>query len=102
MAAKARAGQLKPEEYGNGSISISNMGMFGVDHFAAIINQPEAAMLAVGRVTEKPAAISGMIAIRPMMSITMSCDHRVLYGTHAAQFLGKLRTILEGPDSRLG
>ena len=102
LAAKARVGQLKPEEYGNGSISISNMGMFGVDHFAAIINQPEAAMLAVGRVTEKPAAISGMIAIRPMMSITMSCDHRVLYGTHAAQFLGKLRTILEGRDSRLG
>ena len=102
LAARARAGQLKPEEYGNGSISISNMGMFGVDHFTAIINQPEAAMLAVGRVVEKPVAINGMIAVRPMMSITISCDHRLLYGVHAAQFLGKLRTILEGPDPRLG
>ncbi len=102
LAAKARAGQLKPEEYGNGSVSISNMGMFGVDHFTAIINQPEAAMLAVGRTIEKPVAIEGMIAVRPMMSITMACDHRLLYGVHAAQFLGKLRTILEGPDSRLG
>lgn len=102
LAAKARAGQLKPEEYGNGSVSISNMGMFGVDHFTAIINQPEAAMLAVGRVTEKPVAIDGMIAVRPMVSMTISCDHRLLYGTHAAQFLGKLRAILEGPDPRLG
>jgi pyruvate dehydrogenase E2 component (dihydrolipoyllysine-residue acetyltransferase) len=102
LAAKARVGQLKPEEYGNGSVSISNMGMFGVDHFTAIINQPEAAMLAVGRTIEKPVAIEGMIAVRPMMSITMACDHRLLYGVHAAQFLGKLRTILEGPDSRLG
>jgi len=101
LATKARAGQLKPEEYGSGSISISNMGMFGVDHFTAIINQPEAAMLAVGRVIDKPVAINGMIAIRPMMSITMACDHRLLYGVHAAQFLGKLKTILEGPDPRL-
>jgi pyruvate dehydrogenase E2 component (dihydrolipoamide acetyltransferase) len=102
LAARARAGQLKPEEYGNGSISISNMGMFGIDHFAAIINQPEAAMLAVGRVVEKPVAINGMIAVRPMMSMTISCDHRLLYGAHAAQFLGKLRAILEGPDPHLG
>ena len=101
LAAKARAGQLKPEEYGGGSISISNMGMFGVDHFTAIINQPEAAMLAVGRVVEKPIVINGMIAIRPMMSITLSCDHRLLYGTHAAQLLGKVKGILEGPDPRL-
>jgi len=101
LGAKARSGQLKPEDYGGGSISISNMGMFGVDHFAAIINQPEAAMLAVGRVIEKPIAINGMIAVRPMMSITMSCDHRLLYGTHAAQYLGKLKTILEEPDPLL-
>jgi pyruvate dehydrogenase E2 component (dihydrolipoamide acetyltransferase) len=101
LVAKARAGQLKPEEYSGGSISISNMGMFGVDHFTAIINQPEAAMLAVGRVVEKPVAIYGMIAVRPMMSITMSCDHRLVYGAHAAQFLGKLKGILEGPDPRL-
>ncbi|MDH7499510.1 MAG: dihydrolipoamide acetyltransferase family protein [candidate division NC10 bacterium] len=101
LVAKARAGQLKPEEYSGGSISVSNMGMFGVDHFTAIINQPEAAMLAVGRVIEKPVALYGMIAIRPMMSITMSCDHRLLYGTHAAQFLGKLKEILETPDPRL-
>lgn len=101
LVAKARAGQLKPEEYSGGSISISNMGMLGVDHFTAIINQPEAAMLAVGRVVEKPVAIYGMITVRPMMSITISCDHRLLYGAHAAQFLGKLKGILEGPDPRL-
>lgn len=101
LVAKARAGQLKPEEYGGGSISISNMGMFGVDQFTAIINQPETAMVAVGRVIEKPVAIYGMIAIRPMMNITLSCDHRLLYGTHAAEFLGKLKAILEGPDPRL-
>jgi pyruvate dehydrogenase E2 component (dihydrolipoamide acetyltransferase) len=101
LVAKARAGQLKPEDYGRGSISISNMGMFGMDQFAAIINQPEAAMLAVGRVVEKPIVISGMIAIRPMMIITMSCDHRLLYGAHAAQYLGKLKEVLEGPDPRL-
>lgn len=102
LVAKARAGQLKPEDYGKGSISISNLGMFGMDRFAAIINQPEAAMLAVGRVAEKPVAIGGMIAIRHLLSITMSCDHRLLYGTHAAQYLAKLKAILEGPDSRLG
>lgn len=102
LVTKARAGQLRPEDYGKGSISISNMGMFGVEHFTAIINQPEATMLAVGRVVQKAVVINGMIAIRPMMSITMSCDHRLLYGSHAALYLGKLKAILEGPDPRLG
>jgi pyruvate dehydrogenase E2 component (dihydrolipoamide acetyltransferase) len=102
LVSRARSGQLRPDDLGGGSISISNMGMFGVDQFTAIINQPEAAMLAVGRVVEKPVAFYGMIGIRPLMSITMSCDHRLLYGIHAAQFLGRLKEILEGPDSRLG
>lgn len=92
---KARAGKLLPDEYADNTFTISNLGAFGVDHFTAIINQPDSAILAVGEVKDRPVVISGGIHIRPMMKMTISSDHRVIDGAVAAQFMSLLRDILE-------
>ncbi|HUE80735.1 MAG TPA: pyruvate dehydrogenase complex dihydrolipoamide acetyltransferase [Pyrinomonadaceae bacterium] len=97
MAERARARKLKPEEYTGASFSISNLGMFGIDEFTAVINPPEAAILAVGAVTPKPVVRDGEIVVRQMMRVTMSCDHRVIDGATGAKFLQTLKRILENP-----
>jgi hypothetical protein len=79
------------------TFSVSNLGMFGIQEFTAIINPPEAGILAVGTVEEKPVAVEGEVAIRPRMRVTMSCDHRVVDGAMGAQFLATLRDFLEDP-----
>ena len=97
MAGRARARKLKPEEYLGATFSISNLGMFGIDEFTAVINPPEAAILAVGAMKEKPVARDGEIEIHQMMRVTMSCDHRVVDGAVGAQFLQTFKQILENP-----
>ena len=97
LAARARERRLKPEEYTGGTFSVSNLGMLDIDEFTAIINPPEAGILAVGRMVEKPVAHEGTAAIRRRMRLTMSCDHRVIDGATGAQFLKTLKGMLENP-----
>jgi len=97
LADKAKSGQLKPNEYKGGSFTISNLGMFGLDSFTAIINQPESGILAVGRIEKIPVVIEDEIVIRPMMVLTLTYDHRVVDGAPAAQFLARIKQYLEEP-----
>ena len=97
LAERARSKKLKPEEYTGASFSISNLGMFGIDEFTAVINPPEGAILAVGAMTAKPVVRENEIVIRQMMRVTMSCDHRVIDGATGARFLQTFKKILENP-----
>jgi pyruvate dehydrogenase E2 component (dihydrolipoamide acetyltransferase) len=97
LATRARERRLKPEEYTGGTFSVSNLGMLDIDEFTAIINPPEAGILAVGRIAEKPVAEAGAVTIRRRMRLTMSCDHRVIDGATGAQFLKTLKGMLENP-----
>jgi pyruvate dehydrogenase E2 component (dihydrolipoamide acetyltransferase) len=97
LAGRARERKLKPEEYLGATFSISNLGMFGIDEFTAVINPPEAAILAIGAMVEKPVARNGELEIHKMMRVTMSCDHRVVDGAVGAQFLQTFKQILENP-----
>lgn len=97
LATRARSRKLRPEEYTGASFSVSNLGMFGVDEFTAVINPPEAAILAVGAVAPKPVAREGELVVRQMMRVTMSCDHRVIDGATGAKFLQTFKKILENP-----
>ncbi|HSM35858.1 MAG TPA: pyruvate dehydrogenase complex dihydrolipoamide acetyltransferase [Longimicrobiales bacterium] len=97
LAGRARDKKLKPEEYQGATFSVSNLGMFGIQEFTAIINPPEAGILAVGTVEEKPVVVDGEVVVRPRMRVTMSCDHRVIDGAMGAQFLATLRDFLEDP-----
>jgi pyruvate dehydrogenase E2 component (dihydrolipoamide acetyltransferase) len=99
LAERVRAGQITPPELSSGTFSVSNLGMFGIKRFTAVINPPQAAILAVGEMTPRPVVRDGEIAVRPIMELTLTCDHRILYGTDAAQFLGRIRERLENPLS---
>ena len=97
LAERARSRRLKPEEYTGATFSISNLGMFGIDEFTAVINPPEGAILAVGAISPKPVVRENDIVIRQMMRVTMSCDHRVIDGATGARFLQTFKKILENP-----
>ena len=97
LADRARSKRLKPEEYTGATFSISNLGMFGIDEFTAVINPPEGAILAVGAMSAKPVVRDNEIVIRQMMRVTMSCDHRVIDGATGAKFLQTFKKILENP-----
>lgn len=97
LAERAKKKALKPEEYTGGSITVSNLGMFGIDSFIAVLNPPQAAILAVGRVEPKVVVRGEAMVIRQMMSITLSGDHRVIDGAVGAQYLQELRNLLEHP-----
>ena len=97
LAAKARAGQLRLQDISGGTFTISNLGMYNVDAFNAIINQPQAAILAVGRIAERVVPVNGQPAVRPMMVLTLSCDHRAVDGARGAQFLDTVATLIEEP-----
>jgi pyruvate dehydrogenase E2 component (dihydrolipoamide acetyltransferase) len=97
LAERARSRRLKPEEYTGASFSISNLGMFGIDEFTAVINPPEGAILAVGAMSPKPVVRDNEIVIRQIMRVTMSCDHRVIDGATGAKFLQTFKKILENP-----
>ncbi len=97
LAARAREKKLQPDEYTGATFSISNLGMFGIEEFTAIINPPEAAILAVGKVEEKPVVENGEVVVRQRMRMTMSCDHRVIDGATGARFLQTLKDYIEEP-----
>ena len=95
LAERAKSGRLRPADIAGGTFTISNLGMFGIDAFSAIITPPQAAVLAVGRVRDRVVALNGQPAVRPMMTITLSSDHRVVDGAQAAAFLNDLAGALE-------
>lgn len=97
LADRARKRKLKPEEYTGASFSISNLGMFGIEEFTAIINPPESGILAVGAMSPKPVVRDNEVVVRQMMRVTMSCDHRVIDGASGAKFLQTFKKILENP-----
>ena len=101
LAERARARKLQPAEYTGSTFSVSNLGMFEIDQFTAVINPPEAGILAVGAVVAKPVVVDGQVTTRRRMRITMSCDHRVIDGATGAVFLRTLKGMLENPLAML-
>jgi pyruvate dehydrogenase E2 component (dihydrolipoamide acetyltransferase) len=101
LAARAREGRLAPHEYQGGSFSISNLGMYGVQEFSAIINPPQAAILAVGAMEERPVVENGALMVAPVMTMVLSVDHRAIDGALAATFAAALKRLIENPISLL-
>jgi pyruvate dehydrogenase E2 component (dihydrolipoamide acetyltransferase) len=96
-AARARARKLKPEEYQGGTTAVSNLGMYGINHFTAVINPPQATILAVGTSEERAVVRAGKIEIAQMMSVTLSCDHRAIDGALGAELIGAFKQLIENP-----
>jgi pyruvate dehydrogenase E2 component (dihydrolipoamide acetyltransferase) len=97
LAERVRAGAITPPELSSGTFTVSNLGMFGIQSFVAVINPPQAAILAVGAMAPAPVVRDGEVVVRNIMRLTLSCDHRILYGADAAEFLGRIRERLENP-----
>jgi pyruvate dehydrogenase E2 component (dihydrolipoamide acetyltransferase) len=97
LVTRAQAGKLRPADIQGGGFTVSNLGMYGVDAFNAIVNPPQAAILAVGRIADRVVALNGQPAVQPTMVLTLSCDHRALDGARGAQFLGTLADLIEEP-----
>jgi pyruvate dehydrogenase E2 component (dihydrolipoamide acetyltransferase) len=97
VVARGQVGKLRPADIQGGGFTISNLGMYGVDAFQAIVNPPQAAILAVGRIADRVVAVSGQPAVQPTMMLTLSCDHRALDGARGAEFLGALADLIEEP-----
>ena len=97
LAERARKRALKPDEYTGGSLTVSNLGMYGIDQFVAVINPPQAAILAVGTVSDKPVVRDGQILVRKILTVTLSCDHRVIDGAIGAEYLREFKALLEHP-----
>ncbi|PJZ45791.1 pyruvate dehydrogenase complex dihydrolipoamide acetyltransferase [Leptospira brenneri] len=102
LAKRARERKLKPEEFSDGTFTISNLGMYGISRFTAIINEPESGILAVGSVEEKPVVENGSVVAGRVLSLTLSCDHRVIDGAVGAEFLRTLKSLLEEPSLMAG
>jgi pyruvate dehydrogenase E2 component (dihydrolipoamide acetyltransferase) len=98
LAKKAKEGKLDPTEYKGGSFTISNLGMFGVSDFVAVINPPQSSILAISGIEDKPIVVKGQIQIRKIMRITLSSDHRVVDGAEAAAFTNAVQKLLENPS----
>ena len=101
LAQRAREGLLKPEEYQGGSFSISNLGMYGIKEFSAVINPPQSAILAVGVGEQRPIVKNGALAIGTVLSCTLSCDHRVVDGALGAEWLTVFKGLIEDPLTML-
>ncbi len=97
LAERVRVGAITPPELSSGTFTVSNLGMFGIQSFVAVINPPQAAILAVGAMAPTPVARDGEVVVRNIMRLTLACDHRILYGADAAEFLGRIRERLENP-----
>jgi pyruvate dehydrogenase E2 component (dihydrolipoamide acetyltransferase) len=102
LAEAARNGRLRPGDLQGGTFTISNLGMYGVDAFQAIVNAPQAAILAVGRILERPAVVGGTLVARPSLVLSISFDHRVIDGARGAQFLDTLADLIEEPAGLVG
>ena len=98
---RARSGKLQQADLEGGTFTISNLGMFGIERFIAVLNPPQAAILAVGSTEEKPVAVDGEIVVRPRLELTLTCDHRAIDGATGAQFLGDVKAFLEEPGLAL-
>jgi pyruvate dehydrogenase E2 component (dihydrolipoamide acetyltransferase) len=96
-AAMVRDGKITPPELSGGTFSVSNLGMYGITSFGAIVNSPQAGILAVGAIADKPVVKDGEIVPGKVMEMTLSCDHRILYGADGAEFLAAIKRILEEP-----
>ena len=99
LAERVRAGTITPPELGGGTFTVSNLGMFGVRSFSAIINPPQAAIISVGALEQRPVAREGEVAVRHMLTLTLVCDHRILYGAEAARFAARVRELLQTPSA---
>jgi pyruvate dehydrogenase E2 component (dihydrolipoyllysine-residue acetyltransferase) len=97
LAAKVREGTIAPPDLSGGTFTVSNLGMYGITSFSAVINPPQAAILAVGAIEQRPTVVDGEIVPRHRMAVTLACDHRILYGADAAEFLARVRDLLEQP-----
>jgi pyruvate dehydrogenase E2 component (dihydrolipoyllysine-residue acetyltransferase) len=97
VAARVRDGSVTPPELSGGTFTVSNLGMYGIRNFGAVINPPQAAILAVGAIEERPVARDGSLTTAHLMDVTLACDHRILYGADAAEFLARIRALLEEP-----
>jgi len=97
LAQRVREGATTPPDLSGGTFTVSNLGMYGVTSFEAVINPPQAAILAVGEVAQRPAVVDGVVVARHRMTVTLACDHRILYGAEAARFLSRVRALLERP-----
>ena len=101
LASRARQGQLRAAEYTGGSFTISNLGMFGVREFAAVINPPQGAILAVGAGEQRPVVVDGALTVATVMTVTLSADHRAVDGAVAAQWLQSFKGFVENPVTML-
>ncbi len=101
LVSRARSGKLQAEDLEGGTFTVSNLGMFGVEQFVAVINPPQAAILAVGGIEDRPVARGGEVVVRPMMTLTLTCDHRTIDGATAADFLRTVKELLEEPGLAL-
>jgi pyruvate dehydrogenase E2 component (dihydrolipoamide acetyltransferase) len=99
LAGRVRDGAITPPELSGGTFTVSNLGMFGIDNFSAVINSPQAGILAVGAIKEAPVVRGGEIVAGQLMNVTLACDHRILYGAEGAEFLARVRALLEEPVS---
>ncbi|HEX3363328.1 MAG TPA: 2-oxo acid dehydrogenase subunit E2, partial [Solirubrobacterales bacterium] len=97
LAGKVRDGSVTPPELSGGTFSVSNLGMYGIRSFGAIVNSPQAGILAVGEIADRPVIEDGRVVPGKTMEITLSCDHRILYGADGAGFLGEIKRILQEP-----
>ncbi len=97
LAGKVRDGQITPPELSGATFTVSNLGMYGIEGFSAVINPPQAAILAVGAIEERPVVRDGEIGTAHLMQVDLACDHRILYGAPAAEFLARIRALLEEP-----
>jgi pyruvate dehydrogenase E2 component (dihydrolipoamide acetyltransferase) len=99
LAQRVRDGQITPPELSGATFTVSNLGMYGIDSFAAVINPPQAALLAVGAIAERPVVRKGNLTTAHTMVVNLACDHRILYGADGAEFLARIRSLLEKPIS---
>jgi pyruvate dehydrogenase E2 component (dihydrolipoamide acetyltransferase) len=97
LAQRVRDQTITPPELSGGTFAVSNLGMYGISNFQAVINPPHAGILAVGAITETPVVRDGEITTAQLMGVTLACDHRILYGADGAEFLGRVRALLEEP-----
>ncbi len=97
VVSRAQAGKLRPADIQGGGFTMSNLGMYGVDAFNVIVNPPQAAILAVGRIADRVVTVNGQPSVQPTMALTLSCDHRAIDGARGAQFLGALADLVEEP-----
>ena len=101
LAKRARDRKLKPEEFQGGTFSVSNLGMFGIKAFASIINEPQGAIMSVGAGEQRPVAKNGQLAVATVMTVTLTCDHRVVDGAIGARFLQVFKAMIEDPVTML-